>query len=196
MRRDKQSCSFKLNGEDYSVPYPLPFFAKNAAFAIAAATLRGFSTEAIRKALAQPISLGLRMQREDLHHCLLLADCYNANPVSMQSAIEFWRELEPEREHMAILGDMLELGPAAADYHDMIGAILTEKGYDALITVGELSMRYHAQDSTLRERHFPRVDDLLASNVLNEIKPGAVILVKASHSIKLEKVLPRLRGER
>lgn len=196
LRRDKQSCSFKLNGEDYSVPYPLPYFAKNAAFAIAAATLRGFSTEAIRKALAQPISLGLRMQREDLHHCLLLADCYNANPVSMQSAIEFWRELEPEREHMAILGDMLELGPAAADYHDMIGAILTEKGYDALITVGELSMRYHSQDSTLRERHFPRVDDLLASNVLNEIKPGAVILVKASHSIKLEKVLPRLRGER
>ncbi|MCB5247665.1 MAG: UDP-N-acetylmuramoyl-L-alanyl-D-glutamate--2,6-diaminopimelate ligase [Candidatus Cloacimonetes bacterium] len=193
---DNRACSFKLNGKGWTIPYPVPFFAKSAAFAIAMGTLRGLEPEAMQSALSTPVGLGLRLQLEQHPHCLLLADCYNANPVSMQSAIEYWHTLEPERKHVAILGDMLELGAAAADYHDMIGAILGEKGFDTLLTVGELSMRYHAQDSSLQGRHFGSVDELLASNALNGLAPGGVILVKASHSIQLEKLLPRLRGER
>jgi UDP-N-acetylmuramoyl-tripeptide--D-alanyl-D-alanine ligase len=113
----------------------------------------------------------------------------------MRSAIEYWHDIEPARPHIAILGDMLELGPAAADYHDMIGAILCDKGYDALYTVGEQAPRYHRQDSHLQNRHFSRVEELLESGVLAGIPAGAVVLVKASHSIHLEKLLPQLRGE-
>ncbi len=191
-----QICSFKLNGNAYTIPYPVPFFAKNAAFAIALGKAKGIPEPKIQAALETPVKLGLRLQLEEHPHLLLLADCYNANPVSMQSAIEYWRALEPRREHIAILGDMLELGDAAEDYHDMIGAILGEKGYDTLFTVGELAVRFHAQDSSLHQRHFGEVGDLLASGVLDGIAPGAVVLVKASHSIHLEKLLPRLRGER
>lgn len=193
---DAQVCSFKLNGVAYTIPYPVPHLAKNAAFAIAAGSHCGIDEAAMQKALADPIQLELRLQREDLPSLLLLADCYNANPVSMQSAIEYWHTLEPARPHIAILGDMLELGPAAADYHDMIGAILCEKGYDALYTVGEHAPRYHQQDSHLQGRHFAKVEDMLASGVLSGLATGAVVLVKASHSIHLEKLLPQLRGER
>ncbi|HPH61118.1 MAG TPA: cyanophycin synthetase, partial [Candidatus Syntrophosphaera sp.] len=193
---DAQVCSFKVNGAAYTIPYPVPHLAKNAAFAIAAGSHCGIDEAAMQKALADPIQLELRLQREDLPSLLLLADCYNANPVSMQSAIEYWHTLEPARPHIAILGDMLELGPAAADYHDMIGAILCEKGYDALYTVGEHAPRYHQQDSHLQGRHFAKVEDMLTSGVLSGLATGAVVLVKASHSIHLEKLLPQLRGER
>lgn len=192
---DEVSCSFKLNGDLYRIPYPVPFFAKNAAFAVAMATHKGIPAQSIQAALAVPISLELRLQREEHPSLLLLADCYNANPVSMQSAIEYWHSLEQQHPHVAILGDMLELGEFSADYHSMIGAILGEKGYDALFTVGDLSMYYHSQDSTLDGRHFAGVDDLLESGILGTLPSPAVVLVKASHSIHLEKLLPRLRGE-
>lgn len=190
-----QSCSFLLNGEPFQTPHSAPWLAKNAAFAIALGMLREIPPDSIQSAISQPIQLENRLQREELPQRLLLVDCYNANPVSMQGAIEYWQLLEPQREHIAILGDMLELGEAAQHYHDMIGAILAEKGYDKLYTVGELSMRFHAQDSSLEKRHFATVEELLASGVLSEIQPGAVILVKASHSIHLEKLLPLLRSD-
>lgn len=193
---DDRICSFKLNSDEYWVPYPIPYFAKNAAFAIAMGLLRGIPQMVIQTALSSPIKLDLRLQRENLPHCLLLADCYNANPVSMQSAIEYWLSVEPQRQHIAILGDMLELGDATDYYHDMIGTILGEKGYDKLFTVGNLAMRFHTQDSFLQGKHFVRVEELIDSGALSAIEPGAVILVKASHSIHLEKLLPQLSGER
>jgi len=192
---DAQACRFKVNGEAYTIAHPVPHMAKNAAFAIAMGRCCGLSETTIKTALAAPVRLEMRLQREDLPRLLLLADCYNANPVSMRSAIEYWHDIEPARPHIAILGDMLELGPAAADYHDMIGAILCDKGYDALYTVGEQAPRYHRQDSHLQNRHFSRVEELLESGVLAGIPEGAVVLVKASHSIHLEKLLPQLRGE-
>lgn len=191
-----QSCSFLINGEPYQVPHSAPWLAKNAAFAIALGKLRNIPSHAIRDAILQPIKLENRLQREELPQRLLLIDCYNANPVSMQGAIEYWQLQEPKREHVAILGDMLELGEAAQHYHDMIGAILAEKGYDQLYTVGKLSVRFHAQDSSLENRHFASSEELLESGVLSEIPSGAVILVKGSNSIHLEKILPLLRSDK
>ncbi|HQH47906.1 MAG TPA: cyanophycin synthetase, partial [Candidatus Syntrophosphaera thermopropionivorans] len=124
---------------------------------------------------------------------ILIVDCYNANPISMQSAIEYWHKLEPEREHIAILGDMLELGTQAPMYHNMIGTILTEKGVDRLITVGNLSRYYHSSDNSNQIEHFDSVDELIKSDILKTLTPGAVILIKGSHSVQLEKVLPILR---
>ncbi|MCB5224367.1 MAG: UDP-N-acetylmuramoyl-L-alanyl-D-glutamate--2,6-diaminopimelate ligase [Candidatus Cloacimonadaceae bacterium] len=191
-----QSCDFRLNKELFTIPYSAPWIAKNAAFAVALGMLRDIPLDAIRQAVTVPITLENRLQREDLPHRLLLIDCYNANPVSMQAAIEYWHTLEPGREHIAILGDMLELGDSAESYHDMIGAILGEKGYDRLFTVGNLSMRFHSQDSCLQNRHFASSEELLSSGVLDDIQPGAVVLVKASNSIHLEKLLPRLRSDK
>ncbi len=188
-------CEFELNEERYQIPYPYPYAAKNAAFAISCALLKGIPAPAIRDALRESVRLELRLSLEQTGSFTLVIDCYNANPVSMQAAIEYWKRVEPEREHIAILGDMMELGSAAAAYHDMIGAILNESGYDRLITVGDLSVRYQAQDSSLRDTHFADVEELLASSVLGELTPKAVILIKGSHSLHLEKVLPQLRKE-
>lgn len=62
---DGQSCSFELNKEAWTVPYPVPYFAKNAAFAIAMGLLRGLPKERIQEALSVPISLEMRLQREE-----------------------------------------------------------------------------------------------------------------------------------
>lgn len=187
-------CEFRLNGEPYGLPYAMPFYVKNGSFAIAMSQLAGIPSAQIRKALETPVRLDLRMEIEILEYCILLADCYNANPVSLQSAIEYWHSLAPDQYHVAILGDMLELGNTAADYHDMIAAILAETGCDLLITVGMLSARYHGQGADLAGKHFATVEDLISHNAAELIPHGAVILVKGSHSIHLEKALPVIRN--
>jgi UDP-N-acetylmuramoyl-tripeptide--D-alanyl-D-alanine ligase len=84
---------------------------------------------------------------------------------------------------------MLELGESAQIYHQMIGAILADSGEDSIYSVGSFSRLYHAQES----KHYAKVQDLLADFPC--FPDDAVILVKASHGIRLEKLLPALRGE-
>ncbi len=189
---DGTKCSFKLNDEDFEIPYPAGYFAKNASFAISMGWLKGIPTPVIRKALDEPVMMPLRLQVRQSGNHLLVIDCYNANPVSMQSAIEYWHGLKPGARHIAILGDMLELGASAPQYHDMVAAMLVEKGCDRLITVGEHAIRYHGRDTRIPEDHFANVLELIQSGALQTIREDSVVLIKGSHGVHLEKILPHL----
>jgi len=109
----------------------------------------------------------------------VLDDSYNANPLSMESALGVLRAQEPRR--VAILGSMLELGPNAPHYHQQIGE-LARRCSDYLIGVGQLAKHYepdlwfeHAQDA--------------AKAILPYLKDGDRILVKGSHSIRMDKIV-------
>lgn len=186
-------CEFKLNGELYEIPYPARHYVKNCAFAIALGISLGIPASTIKAAMAEPVNLALRLQVESIPLGTLVADCYNANPVSMHRAIEYWHKILPGNHHVAVLGDMLELGKQAELYHDMIAAILVEHGCDQLITVGDLALRYHGATPKNPLPHYRCVEDLLQSDALSSIPANSVILVKASHGIRLERLLPRLK---
>ncbi|HQQ68609.1 MAG TPA: UDP-N-acetylmuramoyl-tripeptide--D-alanyl-D-alanine ligase, partial [Candidatus Cloacimonadota bacterium] len=189
VRDEEQGKSFELNGIRYAIPYSAQHYVVNSAFAIAMALNLGIGASEIQKALQKPVSLDMRMQVEALRRGYLIVDCYNANPVSMQSALEFWRDLHPEMPHVAFLGDMLELGTQADMYHQMIGAMLAEIRHDELYTVGNHAKAYGSQSC----RHYPSVEALIAD--FPSLPDNSVILVKASHGIHLERLLPKLRGE-
>lgn len=187
--REQDSQAFTLAGVQWQIPYPAPHYVINTSFAIATALQLGLSSEQIQTALDQPIELDLRMQIENRAGRHLILDCYNANPVSMQSALEFWRDYLPQLPHIAILGDMLELGESAEMYHQMIGAIISESGEHTLYTVGKHARLYHNRP----EHHYADVTGLLAN--FPGLPQEAVILIKGSNGIHLEKILPQLRGE-
>ncbi|MDD2331392.1 MAG: UDP-N-acetylmuramoyl-L-alanyl-D-glutamate--2,6-diaminopimelate ligase [Candidatus Cloacimonetes bacterium] len=187
------ACIFKVNGDQYRIPHPIEFYAINAAFAVAVGLELGYPQAEISKALDQPLESQMRMQIENIGMADLIIDCYNANPVSMQSAIEFWHKYRPEKSHVAILGDMFELGNNSEQYHKMIGAILNEYGYGSLITIGQYSQHYHSLEQAVQNIHFLSVEELLSSGALESISQSSVVLVKASHGIHLEKALPELR---
>ncbi|MDZ4183165.1 MAG: UDP-N-acetylmuramoyl-tripeptide--D-alanyl-D-alanine ligase, partial [Candidatus Cloacimonadaceae bacterium] len=188
-----ETTSFSLNDAGYSIPYPFFHFVGNAAYAISLGLHLSIPVEVILQAISRPLDLGLRMNVEHCGNSVIIADCYNANPLSMQKAIEFWRELQPDKPHIAILGDMLELGSAAESYHAMIGAILSEGEYDRLISVGDLSRAYHPETGMKGGAHFSDVAQLIESEIINEIKPGCIVLVKGSHGIHLEQTLAPLK---
>ncbi|MDP8269501.1 MAG: UDP-N-acetylmuramoyl-L-alanyl-D-glutamate--2,6-diaminopimelate ligase [Candidatus Tenebribacter davisii] len=177
---------FKVNNIEFSIPTPFTKYGFNAGIAVSVALQLNMNVELIKKGLLKPLQISQRMEIIRRKERSLLVDCYNANPDSMEAAIEFWSTYEIEKPHYAILGDMLELGKLTIELHKKILNVLKDKDYRQLLSVGNMSREYNA------DVHFDDVEELLASKILAKIPENAVILIKASHGIKLEKIIGRI----
>jgi UDP-N-acetylmuramoyl-tripeptide--D-alanyl-D-alanine ligase len=115
----------------------------------------------------------------------IVNDCYNANPISMRAALDHLASLDVEGRRIAVLGDMLELGPESPAYHRDIGAHARERGIGPLLGVGELARDY-APDGWVPDARaaVPALERLL--------EPGDAVLVKGSRSVGLELVTDEL----
>ena len=115
-------------------------------------------------------------------------DCYNANTVSMKAAINVL-DMGIGRK-VAILGDMGELGENGPALHRAVGEYAAEKGIDLVCAVGELSKEIVAgtEGSSTKTMWFATTEEC-AAQVKVFILPGDNVLVKASHSMHLEKVV-------
>ncbi len=110
---------------------------------------------------------------------VLINDCYNANPISMQAALDNLASLEVSGRRIAVLGGMGELGPAAAAYHRDAGAHARGLGIGPIVAVGELARAYAADEWAPD----PRAAAELVAELLGE---GDAVLVKGSRSVGLE----------
>jgi UDP-N-acetylmuramoyl-tripeptide--D-alanyl-D-alanine ligase len=121
---------------------------------------------------------------------VVLNDCYNANPLSMRAALDEFATQAPEGRRIAVLGDMLELGPGEVDEHRALGEYAASHGVDVLIAVGPLST--YTAEAFGGEAHV--VADAREAAALAEelVRPGDLVLVKASRGIGLETVAPAL----
>ena len=120
---------------------------------------------------------------------VILDDTYNANPQSMRAAISVLADSHSAWK-VAVLGDMLELGPFAPALHTEVGECLGREKIDCLVAVGEMSA-YIAQGA--RDSGVPQVhhcpDKEAAKTLLEQvIRPDSTILVKASRGMQLEEL--------
>lgn len=127
----------------------------------------------------------------------IINDCYNANPQSMQEALVAVGKMNSYTNKIAILGEMLELGEKAPEFHYQIGKICADCGFDMLITVGDLAqyMAHGAEDEGMpRENIFVSVNNVEASDrLLRILRPGDIVLIKGSRGMKMEEIVERLR---
>lgn len=142
----------------------------------------------------------MRMQLERLSgDIIVLNDAYNASPASMQAALETLQHIQGQR-HIALLGDMFELGDGAQQAHHQIGQACAARGVDVLVTVGELSthIAQGALQAGMTKQQVFHVDRRReAWHILqNQLLPGDVVLVKASRGMALEKIVQSLRDDR
>ena len=122
-------------------------------------------------------------------------DCYNANPLSMRAALDDLATQEPTGRRVAVLGDMLELGPEEAAHHRAIGAHARDAGVEVLIAVGP---RAAAMLETFGAGEAHAVADAAAAAALADevVATGDVVLVKGSRGVGLEVVAEALSAER
>ena len=123
---------------------------------------------------------------------VLIDDCYNANPMSMRSALDDLAQTAPGRR-VAVLGDMLELGPDERRFHREIGAHAAARDVDVLVTVGplaaEMAPAFAVTDAhSVAEAHSVADAPAAAELLKGLLAPGDTVLVKGSRGVGLERV--------
>ena len=118
----------------------------------------------------------------------LIVDAYNANPSSMRAALENFGHVEAAHK-LALLGDMRELGAESVEEHKKIVLQLRETGIPACLVGEEFQKALSALPGD--EAWFP-TSEALAAHLKDHSVSGAMILVKGSRGIQMEKVIPTL----
>jgi UDP-N-acetylmuramoyl-tripeptide--D-alanyl-D-alanine ligase len=123
----------------------------------------------------------------------IINDAYNANPTSMRAAVVALSDMKVTGVRVAVLGDMGELGSLSELAHFRLGEAVAASGIERLVTVGELARRI-AEGAIAQGmkpdavRRCATGDE--ASEVLDDLlHPGDVVLVKASRSMGLERIV-------
>ncbi len=131
---------------------------------------------------------------------VLINDCYNANPMSMRAAIEDLGASAPGRR-VAVLGDMLELGPEEVSLHRELAHCARTAGLQLLVTVGPLAaamrepfLEGHPAGEPPCQAHSVQDADAAAALLRRLLRSGDTVLVKGSRAVRLERVAESLRG--
>lgn len=168
----------------------------NALFALAVGHLLGLDRPAIQRGLASCAPTARRLQLWEHNGVRVLDDSYNANADSMRAALETLVELPCAGRRVAVLGDMAELGAHSEPAHAEVGRCAAELGVGQLFAVGRFApiMAQAARAAGLtRVLEFPEVEPA-AWAVRQFVRPGDLVLVKASRRTQLDRVADALRG--
>ncbi|MFF3449211.1 UDP-N-acetylmuramoyl-tripeptide--D-alanyl-D-alanine ligase [Streptomyces sp. NPDC002667] len=167
----------------------------NALAAAAVAHELGMSADEIARALSEAGSLSRwRMEvTERPDGVTVVNDAYNANPESMRAALRALAAMGKGRRTWAVLGQMAELGDEALAEHDAVGRLAVRLNVGKLVAVGgrEASwLQLGAYNEGSWGEESVHVSDAQAAVDLlrSELRPGDVVLVKASRSVGLERV--------
>ncbi len=171
---------------DVHLPLPGRHNAANALAAAAASLAVGVSLDDIRRGLERvdPVK-GRLVVREGLRGCTIFDDSYNANPASLQAALEVLAS-RPGR-HWLVLGDMGELGEQAAELHASAGRMACQYGLEKLLAIGRMTQ--HAVNAFgLGGVHFPSTESL-NEYLCGQVSANVNVLVKGSRLMHLERVV-------
>ncbi len=124
----------------------------------------------------------------------VINDCYNSNPKALDSMVRSLAKI-PARRRIVIAGEMLELGPAGEEMHRASGRHMGEAGIDLLIGVRGLAQAIveGARQSGMRAE-FLSTPEEAGEWLAREVRPGDVILLKASRGVRLERTLETWKG--
>ena len=173
----------------FELAVPGRHMAQNAIGAFAAALAAGAPAAAAARGLAgfRPVSGRLAVTRV-ARGVTVIDDSYNANPDSVRAAIDVLAAAPAPR--VLALGDMGEVGDAGPAFHREIGDYARQAGIERLYASGPLSRAAVASFGGAA-RHF---DDpaALAQALVQDLAPGATVLVKGSRFMRMERVVAAL----
>ncbi|WHY77971.1 UDP-N-acetylmuramoyl-tripeptide--D-alanyl-D-alanine ligase [Neobacillus sp. WH10] len=195
----KQGNSFKINNVD--IIFELPVLGThNILNALASMLIANYFSIPFEKMNAGLASIKLTNMRMELvegqHGEKIINDAYNASPTSMMAAIELVSNLQGYKRKILVLGDMLELGPQEAQYHQQIGEGLSADKLDYLFTFGALGeeIAKGARNALGGQRVFAFTDKTeLIQKLKTFIDEQTLVLVKASRGMRLEEVVSALQ---
>lgn len=186
---------FRAAGVDFEMGMAGRHAVMNLLAAIAVAGVFGIAPERLREAIRSFTVGGMRGERLERNGMVIWNDCYNANPEAMQSMLDVLGQTRAGR-HIAVLGEMLELGTAGPELHRRVGRYAAEHGIDLL--VGVRGNAHEMIDAAVgaglpaNAAHFFADPAEAGEFVRREARPGDAILFKGSRGVRVEKALEKL----
>ena len=204
IRLDKAGVSFRVEGPaaglngDYRINLLGRHQVLNALFAIAVGEELGLGRAEIQRGLAECKPAKMRLEYWEANGVRVLDDSYNANADSTLAALETLCDLPLQGRRVAVLGDMAELGAHSEAAHVEVGRRAAKLGIGQLFAIGKMApvLGRAARDAGLaRVIEFTDVE-MAAPAIKNFLKPGDVVLLKASRVSHLERIAESLKMER
>ena len=169
----------------------------NAMAAFAVGILNSMKPERIIEAFARYQPSGMRQKLVDFQGIMVVEDCYNASPDSMDASLGVLEQLGVSGKRVAVLGDMLELGEFSEQAHRKVGALAAKHKADAVLCFGDASRwimdeaKKQGVSVCMRFETKQDVADWLRRNVSS----GDAVLFKASRGMKFEEIISGFYGK-
>ncbi len=180
----------ELDGTRIAVPLRGVHNLRNAMLALAVARESGVSVEAAARSIAAMPSPPMRVSFETHGAATVINDAYNSNPGSARVALELLEHAGAGRQRVAILGTMLELGPQADRLHDDLARSALAGPSELVVGVGafaEALQRVAPHEARVASGADP---EAAWAAVRSRVAPDAVILLKGSRGVRLERLVP------
>ncbi len=205
--KTRVGVSFKIEYEGSAVPVFVPGLVSrpgvlSALAAAAVAYSYNFNSIEISEALGKFKPPAGRMNvMSGLRETLIIDDTYNSSPEAVSESLETLFEIPKTDYHESwiVLGDMRELGERSKQAHQDIGALVADKKFDYLVTVGpEAEAIFESAKANgmniNRVWHFVEVKEA-AEFLAEKISTQDILLIKGSQAVRLEKIVKRLMRE-
>jgi len=181
---------------DITIPLRGVHNLRNATLALAVAREIGISMADAARGIARMTVPPMRSTVERIGRALLINDAYNSNPHSARAALELLVHAGGSdasgRQRVAVLGTMLELGPTTPQLHDSLARAALDSGIDLIAGIGEFAEAL-ARVGAPADRVVSAADaDAIWPTLSSRLRPDAIILLKGSRGVRLERLVPHL----
>lgn len=190
-----ESTSFVVNEETFVIPVLGGYNVKNALIAYGVGRYLGLSSKQIKNGLAQVELTKNRTQwLQAKNGAKLLSDVYNANPTAMRLVLESFGRLTLPGRRIAVLADMLELGPDSLAMHASMAEAIVDR-YDFVYLYGEQMQALANRLTELNVPHayfIPAQRQAFLEQVQQEIQPTDSVILKGSNGMQLSELVALL----
>ncbi|HZU24001.1 MAG TPA: UDP-N-acetylmuramoyl-tripeptide--D-alanyl-D-alanine ligase [Bryobacteraceae bacterium] len=195
VRHENGATRFRACGTDFETSLAGRHGVLTALAGIAVAQIYGLKTHTLVDAVRRLQPGKMRGQRSIHNGILIIDDCYNSNPEAARAMIDVLRA-EPAQRHVAVLGEMRELGNWSERLHRQLGEYAANNGVDVLIGIhGDArAMVDEARRGGLAAAEFFDDPESAGERLRGIGRQGDAILFKGSRGTHVEKALERFRG--
>ncbi|WP_248622395.1 UDP-N-acetylmuramoyl-tripeptide--D-alanyl-D-alanine ligase [Enterococcus cecorum] len=190
-----ESTEFEINDASFIIPVLGGYNVKNALIAYGIGRYFGLSMEQIKNGLAQVELTKNRTQwLQAKNGAKLLSDVYNANPTAMRLVLESFGRLTLPGRRIAVLADMLELGPDSSAMHASMAEAIVGF-YDFVYLYGEQMQALANRLTELNVPHayfIPAQRQAFLEQVQKEIQPTDSVILKGSNGMQLSELVALL----
>lgn len=197
----KNQTSFKTNqfqGTLFTIPVLGKYNMQNAAIALMIGDYFGVPVSAMQRGLAQ---LNLTQNRTEwlkaANGADLLSDVYNANPTAMSLVLDSFAKIPASGKKIAVLGDMLDLGPFSKSLHEGMSAHLSPSEIQEVYLYGpemaalkdKLTETYQSEDLHFYEKN---EKEELVNDLKKSVQPEDLVVLKGSNGMGLAEIVKKM----